>query len=148
MTGETWQVTHNMWHMTHGGVWIFFKKSQLSSSKGLGVMMFGRSWGEASVIEWMNQLMTKVFLEQPWLHRVRKHLSLIKWVSQPFPPNLQNIITPKAWELESWNFERMFNPHHVSHVRCQVLGLRCHTSHFFYKLVGLAVTPWFWTVRN
>ena len=34
--------------------------------------------------------------------------------------NLQNIITPKPRELENWNFERMFTPNHMSHVRCHV----------------------------
>ena len=48
--------------------------------------------------------------------------SLIKSVIHSFPPNLQNIITPKPCELESCNFEKMFTPHHVSHVRCQVSG--------------------------
>ena len=52
-----------------------------------------------------------------------------------FPPNLHNIIPPKPWELESWNFERMLTPHHVSHVMyhvscvmCQVSGARCQVS--------------------
>ena len=71
---------------------------------------------------------------------------LINWVSQPFPPNLQNIITPKSWELESWNCERMCTLHHLSHVRrpvscvlcpvscvrCQVSGVRCQVIIFFF----------------
>ena len=46
-------------------------------------------------------------------------------VKQPFLSHLQNIIKPKPWELNSWNFERMYTPHNVSHVRCHVSGVRC-----------------------
>ena len=52
-----------------------------------------------------------------------------------FPPNLNNIITPKPWELESWNFERIFSPHHVSHVTCQESGVNL-LRHF---------SAWVWT---
>ena len=31
-------------------------------------------------------------------------------------------------ELESWNFERMFNVHYVSYVMCHVSHVRCHMS--------------------
>ena len=57
---------------------------------------------------------------------------LIDWVTQPFPPYIQNIITPKLLELESWNFERMFTLNHfqLSRVICRVSGVRCHLSHF------------------
>ena len=58
--------------------------------------------------------------------------SLIDWliqsVREPFPPDLQSIITPKPLELESWFFERMFTPHHVSHVLCHVSHVMCHLS--------------------
>ena len=81
-------------------------------------------------------------------------LLLIMGVSHPFPPDLQNIIHPKQLELGSWNFEKMFNPHQVSHIRCQVSGVRCqvtgvtchvsnvtcHVSQFFWggdKVFGL-----------
>ena len=57
---------------------------------------------------------------------------LIDWfinsVSEPFPPNLLIIITTKPLELGSWNFERMFTPHHVSYVRCHMSGVRCQVS--------------------
>ena len=32
------------------------------------------------------------------------------------------------WELESWNFERMFTPHHVSCVTCHISRVTCHLS--------------------
>ena len=38
---DTWHVTRDNWHATHGGGWIFSQKSQLSSSYVLGLMM---SW--------------------------------------------------------------------------------------------------------
>ena len=68
---------------------------------------------------------------------------VIKWlidsVSDPFPPNIQDIISPKPLELGSWHFERIFiPPHHashvtchVSHLTCQVSGVRCHVPCFF-----------------
>ena len=56
--------------------------------------------------------------------------SPIKSVRDPFPTDLQNITTPKLLELESWHFEIMFTPHHVSPVRCHLSGVtvRCHLS--------------------
>ena len=45
-----------------------------------------------------------------------------------FPPILHNIITPILWELESWDFQRIFSPHHVSHVRFQLSHVRCHAT--------------------
>ena len=65
--------------------------------------------------------------------------SFIKLLSHPFPPHLQDIINPKAFEPGSSSFERIFNPHHVSHAtsqvpgfRCQVSGVSCQVSHFIY----------------
>ena len=46
-------------------------KFQLPSSNGFGVMSFeGLKEKEDLMNEIMNQSMTKVFVEQPWLHRV------------------------------------------------------------------------------
>ena len=59
---------------------------------------------------------------------------LIDRVIDPFPPDLQITFPPKLKELESWNFDRMFTPHQVSHVRCQVLHV---LSFFFYKVAKL-----------
>ena len=55
-------------------------------------------------------------------------LSFIKWLSEPFPPDIQNIIASKPLELESWNFDRIFTPYHVSCVMCHVSPLTCHVS--------------------
>ena len=58
-------------------------------------------------------------------------------MTDPFPPNLQVIINPKPIELESWNFERMFTLHHVSHVTCHVSHVRCQIFCFTMFLVSI-----------
>ena len=55
-------------------------------------------------------------------------LWFIHSLSQPFPPNLQNIINNKPEELGSWNFERMFTPQNLSHVTCRKSGVTCHVT--------------------
>ena len=63
---------------------------------------------------------------------------------------LQNTVSPKPQELRGWTFKRMFTPHTVSHVTCQmspvilhVSYVTCHMScvmlffYFFYKVVEL-----------
>ena len=61
-------------------------------------------------------------------------------MSQPFPPNLQDIIKYKPKELRNWNLERMFTPKtcqmsyftcYMSHVTCHKSCVMCHMSHFF-----------------
>ena len=37
-------------------------------------------------------------------------------------------VYPKTEELESLNFKRMFTPHHVSHVTCNVPRVTCHIA--------------------
>ena len=53
---------------------------------------------------------------------------LTDFLSHTFLPNFQNIITPKLWELDSWIFERMFTPHHMSHFRSHVSNVMCQVS--------------------
>ena len=53
VTGDRWQVTGDKWHITHGEVNIL-SKLQLSSSKGLGVMMSWRSGGKLWVTHLIN----------------------------------------------------------------------------------------------
>ena len=48
VTCDTWHVTHDKWHMTHVGAWTF-------SFGGKGLL---------------KELITKLFVEQPWLHQV------------------------------------------------------------------------------
>ena len=54
-----------------------------------------------------------------------------EWVSQPFPPDIQNIIASKPLELESWHFDRMFTPPHMSCVTCHVSRVTCHLPFYF-----------------
>ena len=57
--------------------------------------------------------------------------SFIQWASQPFPPDIQNIIVSKPLELESWNLTE-FLPHimcHMSRVTCDLSHVTCHLSH-------------------
>ena len=57
--------------VTHGVGWTFSQNvSSLSSSNGLGFMMLWISGGKGSVTYWINLLITKLFIEQPRLHRV------------------------------------------------------------------------------
>ena len=63
----------------------------------------------------------------------------IQSVRDPFPPNRQNILTPKRWMLESRNFEEknFTTPTtcHMPGVMCQVSGVTCQVS---------GVTFFFW----
>ena len=43
-----------------------------------------------------------------------------------FPPNLQNILTPKPLELRTWNCEIMFTTFCVSRVTCHMSCVTCH----------------------
>ena len=68
--------------------------------------------------------------------------SFIYWVIEhPFPLNLQDIINLKPLQLGNWHFRSMFTLHHVSHLTCQVSGVRCQMSDcnffFFYKVMEL-----------
>ena len=58
------------------------------------------------------------------------------WLCDPFPPDLQKIITPKPLELGSWYLATMFTTPYVSHVTCHVYSVMrqtscvtCHMSH-------------------
>ena len=64
-------------------------------------------------------------------------------VGNPFPPNLQNIITPKNFQLGTWHFGTMFTTHSVSGVTSPVSCVICYMSNvrcqmtcvtFWYKL--------------
>ena len=72
VTCNTWHVTHDMWHMTRdmfGGVNIL-SKFQLPSSYGLWFMILWRSGGKGWLSKSVNQWITRLFIEQPRLHRV------------------------------------------------------------------------------
>ena len=60
---------------------------------------------------------------------------LIDWFGHHFPPDIHIIINPKPIKLESWNFERMFTPHHVSCVTCHMSCVTCQMSQLiFFKI--------------
>ena len=58
---------HNTIHMTGGEHCVKFK---MPSSNGLGFMVFKRFGGKESLTQSISEIMTEVFVEQPWLHRV------------------------------------------------------------------------------
>ena len=86
MTCDMWHVTHDIWHVTHDTwhvvtretwhVWgvNILSKFQLPSSYRLWFMILWRSGEKGWLTEWMNesinQSMTRLFIEQPRLHRV------------------------------------------------------------------------------
>ena len=63
-------------------------------------------------------------------------------LSDPFPPNLQNIINLKLLKLESWNVERMFTPHQVSHVTVHLSCVTCHMSYVICFLFFVCTKSW------
>ena len=72
VTGDSGHVTRDMWHVTHDmfeGVNIL-SKFQLPSSYRLWFMILWRSGGKGWLAEWINELITRLFIEQPRLHRV------------------------------------------------------------------------------
>ena len=78
VTCDTWHVTHDMWHVTCGMWhvtcdilwWVkILNKFQLPSSYGLWFIISWRLGGKCSRTDLINQLMTKVFVEQPRLHK-------------------------------------------------------------------------------
>ena len=52
--------------------------------------------------------------------------SFINSFINPFPPNLQNIITPTQMSGDRCHFSHV--RYHVSRVTCQVSGVGCHMS--------------------
>ena len=61
-----WHVTHDMWHVTCD-MWRevnILKKFQGPSSYGLGVMMSWKYLKKKIEIDWNNQIIMKVFVEQ------------------------------------------------------------------------------------
>ena len=103
---QLWEGTHDMWHVTCDTWHATHDTWQVGG-------------GEQSLI-----------INRPVLAGavLQTASSLINLLIHPFPPNLQHIINPKPLELGSWNFERMFTPHHVSCVICHASHVRCHVS--------------------
>ena len=71
MTGDSdrWQVTCDMWHVTHGEGWKFSKKNQLPSCNSLGLKMIwrygGKGWHNQWKNVWINDKATQGLLKIP-----------------------------------------------------------------------------------
>ena len=71
VTCDTWHVTRDTWHMTCDMLWgvNILSKVQLPCSYGL---WFLEDWEEKDdqLNQWINEWITRLFIEQPRLHRV------------------------------------------------------------------------------
>ena len=65
-----WHMTRDTWHVTCWWGVNITSKFQLPSSYVLGKTLFWRLGGKGWLTERLNEWSTKVFVEQPWLHRV------------------------------------------------------------------------------
>ena len=76
VTCDTWHMTRGTWHVTHDmlGVMNILSKFQFPSPYCLWIMMLWRYGGKGSMIESINESInesvTRLFIEQPRLHRV------------------------------------------------------------------------------
>ena len=78
---------------------------------------------------------------------------VINWLIHSAILFLKIFITLKPLELESWHFERMFTPPHLSHVICHMSPVTCHMSpvtchvFFFFLFIKNKVAKlWRWRV--
>ena len=74
VTPGLWQVTRDTWHMLWGV--NFLSKFQPPSSYGLWFMIYWRMGWKGLRTDFINEWMTKVFVEQPQLYQVCKSHSL------------------------------------------------------------------------
>ena len=66
VTCDTWHVTRDMWHMTRLGGWTLSQNSSLALT--VCDLWYYEDLEEKD--EWINEWMTRLFIEQPRLHRV------------------------------------------------------------------------------
>ena len=82
VTCDMWHLTSDTWHVTHGEVNIL-STFQLPSSYGLGLRVSWRFWTKEPPNKWINlfinEIITKVFKEQPRLQWVCKTILLSDW---------------------------------------------------------------------
>ena len=69
LTPDTWCVTLDMWHMVEGEYSLKMAVPQLLRF-GIDIVLKILNKKDHRLNEWINELMTKVFVEQPWLYRV------------------------------------------------------------------------------
>ena len=72
---DLWHMTRDTWHVTRLGGGEHCLKSQLPSSYRLWFMILWRSGGKGWIAELINEWMTRLFIEQPRLHRVVNYYS-------------------------------------------------------------------------
>ena len=113
----------------------FFKDQEVSSPPESGVTTMTQTGTQTHNSRTSQLSATAIIFYTTIINRpgvagavVQTALSFIKWLSEPFPPDIQNIIASKPLELESWNFDRMFTPYHVSCVMCHVSRVTCHMA--------------------
>ena len=71
VTCDTWCVTPYTWHVTLGGGWTFCQNfSSLALSVWAGKWCEDLEENADRLTKWINQLFTRLFIEQPRLHRV------------------------------------------------------------------------------
>ena len=71
VTRDKWHVTCDKWHVTRDKWHVnILSKFQVPSSSGLEMKVSWRFGGKGSLNEWLNELMTEVFVEKPRQHRV------------------------------------------------------------------------------
>ena len=73
MTPDTWHMTHNTWHMTHD-MWHMVAGEHSLKISAPSLLQFRctdvlKAWRKRAS-DLINQWVTKVFVEQPWLHPV------------------------------------------------------------------------------
>ena len=86
MTHDTWHLTHKLWQVTCDPFWSV----NIPSSQGSEETLFLKKSHRIS--DWLNQLTTKMFVEQPRLHRV----CLLFWIFWPL--NIaKNCKQDKSW---------------------------------------------------
>ena len=105
-------------------VWISELESVLGSWAGDVLPISSTRMLLVSLWSWHSRLYIS-----PLGHQQKTLIPVSTSLSLSIPPYLQNIITPKPWELERWNFERMFNP-----TKCHLSGVRCHVSGVTYQV--------------
>ena len=75
-------MTRDMWHVTPDMLWgvNILSKFQLSSPYGFWFILYFEDLEEKAdwLTDWINQLLTKVFVEQPQLHQVCQKYFLFK----------------------------------------------------------------------
>jgi hypothetical protein len=133
MTRVTWHVTCYTWHRTHDtwhvkpDSWLvvnILSRFQVSSSNGLGVMMFWRFGGEGWPTKWMNKWVS----DQPYLYMRNKNKK-IWYVSLKFNVYFHFVVSAEFQIIEDkGNVSLLFGSFRW-HVTPDMWQLTCATWH-------------------